>query len=59
MSDYSNGWNVLYVEWLKRNLVRRKEDMFKWFYENMFMKDELKENKNFEDIVDCFKGDFI
>ena len=58
-SDYSNGWNALHVERLKRNLARRKEDTLKRFYENMFPKDELKENKNFEDIVDRFKGDSI
>ena len=58
-SDYSNGWNALHVERLKRNLARRKEDTLKRFYENMFTKDELKENKNFEDIVDRFKGDSI
>lgn len=56
-SDYSSGWNTLHVERLKRNLERRKEDTLKRFYENMFTKDELKENKSFEDIVKHFKGD--
>ena len=41
----------------EKNLERRKEDTLKRFYENMFTKDELKENKSFEDIVKHFKGD--
>ncbi len=53
-SDYSSGWNTLHVERLKRNLERRKEDTLKRFYENMFTKDELKENKSFEDIAKTF-----
>ena len=58
-SDYSNGWNALHVERLKRNLARRKEDTLKRFYENMFTKNELKENKRFEDMIKGFKGDSI
>ncbi|HDX9609468.1 TPA: alpha/beta hydrolase [Bacillus toyonensis] len=58
-SDYTSGWNSLHVERLKKNLVRKKEDTLKRFYENMFTKDELKENKSFEDIVKHFKGDSI
>ena len=49
----------MHIERLKRNLARRREDTLKRFYENMFTKDELKGNKNFEDIVDRFKGDSI
>lgn len=58
-SDYTSGWNALHVERLKKNLARRKEDTLKRFYENMFTKDELKENKRFEDIIKHFKGDCI
>ncbi|AZQ46404.1 alpha/beta hydrolase [Bacillus sp. RA(2023)] len=58
-SDYTSGWNVLHVERLKKNLARKKEDTLKRFYENMFTKDELKENKRFEDIIKHFKGDCI
>ncbi|EJR66254.1 hypothetical protein IIO_00870 [Bacillus cereus VD115] len=58
-SDYTSGWNSLHVERLKKNLVRKKEDTLKRFYENMFTKDELKGNKSFEDIVKHFKGDSI
>ncbi|GMR66176.1 MULTISPECIES: alpha/beta hydrolase [Bacillus] len=58
-SDYTSGWNALHVERLKKNLTRKKEDTLKRFYENMFTKDELKENKSFEDIVKHFKGDSI
>ena len=58
-SDYSNGWNALHIERLKRNLARRREDTLKRFYENMFTKNELKENKRFEDMIKRFKGDSI
>lgn len=58
-SDYTSGWNSLHVERLKKNLVGKKKDTLKRFYENMFTKDELKENKCFEDIVKHFKGDSI
>ncbi|MBH0348994.1 MULTISPECIES: alpha/beta fold hydrolase [Bacillus] len=58
-SDYSNGWNALHVERLKKNVARKKEDTLKRFYENMFTKDELKENKRFEDMIKHFKGDSI
>ncbi|MDP7990048.1 alpha/beta hydrolase [Bacillus sp. MHSD_36] len=58
-SDYTSGWNALHVERLKKNLARKKEDTLKRFYENMFTKDELKENKSFEDIIKHFKGDSI
>ncbi|WP_002145878.1 alpha/beta fold hydrolase [Bacillus cereus] len=58
-SDYTSGWNSLHVERLKKNLARKKEDTLKRFYANMFTKDELKENKSFEDIVKRFKGDSI
>ncbi|MGE7881003.1 alpha/beta fold hydrolase [Bacillus sp. NPDC094077] len=58
-SDYTSGWNSLHVERLKKNLVRKKENTLKRFYENMFTKDELKENGNFEEIVNHFKGDSI
>ncbi|MBE5104100.1 alpha/beta hydrolase [Bacillus thuringiensis] len=58
-SDYTSGWNSLHVERLKRSLAKRKEDTLKRFYENMFTKDELKENKSFEGIVKHFKGDSI
>nr|MCX3323872.1 alpha/beta hydrolase [Bacillus paranthracis] len=53
------GWNTLHVERLKKNLTRKKEDTLKRFYENMFTKDELKENKRFEDMIKRFKGDSI
>ncbi|MCH4567696.1 MULTISPECIES: alpha/beta fold hydrolase [Bacillus] len=58
-SDYTSGWNTLHVERLKKNLARKKEDTLKRFYENMFTKDELKENKRFEDMIKRFKGDSI
>ncbi|MBG9841955.1 MULTISPECIES: alpha/beta fold hydrolase [Bacillus] len=58
-SDYSNGWNALHVERLKKNVTRKKEDTLKRFYENMFTKNELKENKRFEDMIKRFKGDSI
>jgi len=57
--DYTSGWNALHVERLKKNLARKKEDTLKRFYENMFTKDELKENKRFEDMIKHFKGDSI
>ncbi|HDR6314147.1 TPA: alpha/beta fold hydrolase [Bacillus thuringiensis] len=58
-SDYTSGWNALHVERLKKNVARKKEDTLKRFYENMFTKDELKENKRFEDMIKRFKGDSI
>ncbi|MES5956581.1 alpha/beta hydrolase [Bacillus fungorum] len=58
-SGYTSGWNTSHVERLKKNLARKKEDTLKRFYKNMFTKDELKENKNFADIVKRFKGDSI
>ncbi|WP_342715664.1 alpha/beta hydrolase [Bacillus paramycoides] len=58
-SDYTSGWNALHVERLKKNLAGKKEDTLKRFYENMFTKDELKENKRFEDMIKHFKGDSI
>ncbi|PFV85827.1 transporter [Bacillus sp. AFS059628] len=57
--NYTSGWNALHVERLKKNLARKKEDTLKRFYENMFTKDELKENKRFEDMIKHFKGDSI
>ncbi|PFJ17023.1 transporter [Bacillus cereus] len=58
-SDYTSGWNSSHIERLKKNLARRKEDTLKRFYENMFTKNELKANGNFEEIVKRFKGDSI
>ncbi|PIE97002.1 alpha/beta fold hydrolase [Bacillus fungorum] len=58
-SDYTSGWNALHVERLKKNVARKKEDTLKRFYENMFTKNELKENKRFEDMIKRFKGDSI
>lgn len=58
-SDYTSGWNYLHVERMKKNLTRKKADTLKRFYENMFTKDELKENTNFEEIALNFKGDSI
>ena len=58
-SDYTSGWNALHVERLKKNVARKKEDTLKRFYENMFTKNELKENKRFEDMIKGFKGDSI
>ncbi|MBM6645664.1 alpha/beta fold hydrolase [Bacillus mycoides] len=58
-SDYTSGWNSLHVERLKKNLARKKEDTLKRFYENMFTKNELKANGDFEEIVKRFKGDDI
>ena len=43
----------------KKNVARKKEDTLKRFYENMFTKDELKENTSFEEIALNFKGDSI
>ncbi|MFB5249994.1 alpha/beta fold hydrolase [Bacillus cereus] len=58
-SDYTSGWNSLHVERMKKNLTRKKEDTLKRFYENMFTKNELKENTSFEEIALNFKGDSI
>ncbi|GAB6436368.1 alpha/beta hydrolase [Bacillus luti] len=58
-SDYISGWNSLHVERMKKNLTRKKADTLKRFYENMFTKDELKENTSFEEITLNFKGDSI
>ena len=49
----------MHVERLKKNVARKKEDTLKRFYENMFTKNELKENKRFEDMIKRFKGDSI
>ena len=49
----------MHVERLKKNVARKKEDTLKRFYENMFTKNELKENKKFEDMIKRFKGDSI
>ena len=43
----------------EKNVARKKEDTLKRFYENMFTKNELKENKRFEDMIKRFKGDSI
>jgi pimeloyl-[acyl-carrier protein] methyl ester esterase len=58
-NDYTSGWNASFVERMKKNLVRQKESTLQRFYENMFTKNELKENKNFEEITMRFKGDTI
>ncbi|MDM5195132.1 alpha/beta hydrolase [Bacillus hominis] len=58
-SDYTSGWNSLHVERLKKNLARKKEDTLQRFYENMFTKNELKENTSFKEIALNFKGDSI
>ncbi|MEA1008644.1 MULTISPECIES: alpha/beta fold hydrolase [Bacillus cereus group] len=58
-SDYTSGWNSLHVERMKKNLMKKKEDTLKRFYENMFTKNELKENTSFEEIALNFKGDSI
>ncbi|MBJ8052059.1 alpha/beta fold hydrolase [Bacillus cereus] len=58
-SHYTSGWNSLHVERMKKNLTRKKEDTLKRFYENMFTKNELKENTSFEEIALNFKGDSI
>ncbi|MED1113048.1 alpha/beta hydrolase [Bacillus paramycoides] len=58
-SDYTSGWNASFVERMKKNLARQKESTLQRFYENMFTKNELKENKNFEEITMRFKGDTI
>ncbi|MBJ8005674.1 MULTISPECIES: alpha/beta fold hydrolase [Bacillus cereus group] len=58
-SDYTSGWNSLHVERMKKNLTRKKEDTLNRFYENMFTKNELKENTSFKEIALNFKGDSI
>ncbi|PGT16931.1 alpha/beta fold hydrolase [Bacillus cereus] len=58
-SDYTSGWNSLHVERMKKNLMKKKEDTLKRFYENVFTKNELKENTSFEEIALNFKGDSI
>ncbi|OFD39792.1 transporter [Bacillus mycoides] len=58
-SDYTSGWNSLHVERMKKNLTRKKEDTLNRFYENIFTKNELKENTSFKEIALNFKGDSI
>lgn len=44
---------------MKKNLTRKKEDTLNRFYENIFTKNELKENTSFKEIALNFKGDSI
>ncbi|WP_243524230.1 alpha/beta fold hydrolase [Bacillus pseudomycoides] len=57
--NYESGWKRPFVERMKRNLVKRKEDTLKRFYKSMFAKQELKESKQFEGITERFQGDSI
>ncbi|KFN03072.1 alpha/beta fold hydrolase [Bacillus clarus] len=57
--DYISAWNTSFVERMKRNVARRKEETLDRFYKSMFAKNELKESERFEKITERFKGDSI
>ncbi|WP_410983727.1 alpha/beta fold hydrolase [Bacillus cereus] len=56
---YECGWQLPFVERMKRSLLKRKEDTLKRFYKSMFVKQEIKDSEQFESIVAHFQGDSI
>ncbi|PEB53215.1 transporter [Bacillus pseudomycoides] len=55
--DYTSGWNSSFVERMKRNLTKRKDDTLKRFYTSMFAKQEMRDREKFESIAERFLGD--
>lgn len=55
--DYASGWNSSFVERMKRNLTKRKDDTLKRFYTSMFAKQEMRDRETFESIAERFLGD--